>query len=506
MRYLKISLFLALKRLTAVVLVSILVHVAFPLEVSAQDANMLINLNASQYELDRLVPGETVGQAEIIIDQSDTISVEVIATTELNTSIEGPAGEILDENTTEDFGGQFTSFQGAQAPEGPLIMPVDSPGFHYMYVFPSLGPGNYIVHFEADPSLSEEVAVITQVLTDSPVSIALIATESKVTLGAPAVLSALVFEGSRPVPGAVVSVWIRPEDGSPVSLSLVDDGGDTDDVMGDGLYSGEFFPDSAGRYRAVAEIHGFTYDGTPFSRESATDFAVIALQGRLTGNVDDRGVDDDADGVFERVAVAADADMMEAGNYQLFVHLSTDDNKNLVRNTEVNLSEGVQTIEVNFVADDLLGLGKDGPYSISLIELDFLGDDITFTADKLVDPAQTRAYLLSQFQLMEPGDVSGKVTDDVTGAPISGVDVLIYDVNGDSVAEVSTDATGQYRVGPVLHPGNYLATTRNTQGFIDEIYSDIACSGLCGSPNREGTLIRVEAGRVTPSIDFALAK
>ncbi len=465
------------------------------------------HLIAAQVEVDRLAPDVSAGEADFVVDDCNQITVEIVATKAVATSVEAPSGQILTEDNIEALGGQFVSFETPQGAGGLLIMPFNTPGFHYVFVFPSLGPGTYSVRFEAAEPLTEELAVITQVLTDSTVKTSLIATEPNLELGDLAVLSAFVFEDAVPVSTATVSVVIRSEYGTVINLSLLDDAGSADDIAGDGIYSGEFLPSSTGRYSALATIEGVTTNSVSFSRVNTTDFYVFSPKARLIGVVDDRGVDDDEDEIFDRVTIETEVEIVEAGSFQVFVHLATAMTKKLVRNSgELNLPQGTHSVDIDFGAGALLDAGEDGPYEISLVEIDVLEEQAAITVDRLQEAGRTRAYLLTHFRPLQPGSISGRVTAEDTGAALSGVEVLVYDINGILTAEANTDASGHYRIALGLHPGNYLVTTRNTQSFIDEIYRDIPCVGLCGSPDRAGTIIRVEASFDTPSIDFALAK
>jgi hypothetical protein len=384
--------------LTTVIVVLVITSV--PKALKAQEPNIVISLSATQFNLDRLAPGQTSGQATFLIDASSVITVEIIATIgSLVTSIDGPNGEVLNVNTIGTFGGEFANLDGTLQPDSTLILPSSSPGFHYIYSFPSLGSGNYTIKFEADPSLAAEVAVITQVHTDSPVTTTLFTTEPLLVLGDTAVLTAAIFEGAVPVTQANVSVVLLPEGGTPVTLTPLDNGIDGDNAVGDGLYSTEFIPNSPGQYRAMAEISGHTAQGTPFFRQSATQFTVVASTGQLTGTLSDQGVDDNGNSLLDRIVISAEVNMAQGGDYNIFVHLKTAGGKSLVRSTSVNLPAGVQNTEINFEAAAFQELGENGPYSIELVELFSLGTKGAIPSDRLISAGQTLAYQLNQLEI-----------------------------------------------------------------------------------------------------------
>ena len=200
-------------------------------------------------------------------------------------------------------------------------------------------------------------------MTDSPIRATLIATKSLVELGDVVAVSAFVFEEDAPVADAAASVVVRPETGEPVTLDLLDDGVGADGVAGDGVYSAPVFPESTGEYSVVGAINGLTAGGVPFEREVATGFKVISPQGRIVNIVDDRAVDDDLDGVFDRVTVDVAVEIFTGGTFDLLIQLLTNDDRRLTRKSESNLlSPGTQTIAVSFESEGLVSVGVDGPY------------------------------------------------------------------------------------------------------------------------------------------------
>lgn len=367
----------------------------------AQAPTATIPLLTTQFGLERLAPGVISAQSDFVLDDSLSITVEVIANIGgLAVSIVGPGGEVVDEDTVFGFGGEFGTYEADPNPDALLVPPTFTPGFHYLFTFPSLGAGSYSVHFQADPALAEEVAVITQVLTDSLLGAALIATETTISLGESLVLTAPIFDGDQAVAGANVSVTVRPEadPSASTTLALLDDGADGDDLAGDGLYSVVVTPSLLGEHSAVAEVTGVSAGGLQFARAVATDFTVLPVRGKITGQLNDSGVDDNANGLIDRVLIDIETEITEPGDYLVFVHLETAAGERLVRRANANLMAGLRDVTVAFEALAFRRLGEDGPFDIALIELLFDGADGPELADRLRDAGQTQAYLLSQFE------------------------------------------------------------------------------------------------------------
>ncbi len=108
------------------------------------------------------------------------------------------------------------------------------------------------------------------------------------------------------------------------------------------------------------------------------------------------------------------------------------------------------------------------------------------------------------FVLGRGGRVSGTVADSATGAPLA-VWVGIYSSAGALVDSGGTDASGLYTSRAGLPTGTYYAHTWNSQGYVDELYNDIACpAGSCSVTS--GTPISVTSPLTTAGIDFALTQ
>ena len=105
------------------------------------------------------------------------------------------------------------------------------------------------------------------------------------------------------------------------------------------------------------------------------------------------------------------------------------------------------------------------------------------------------------------GEITGTVVDAVTAEPLAGVAVELWDGDGYSAGSTSSGPDGGYAFGG-LAPGVYFATSRNYQGYLDELYDDLPCPGgggyYGGCDPTTGAPIVVEIATATADIDFAL--
>jgi hypothetical protein len=107
------------------------------------------------------------------------------------------------------------------------------------------------------------------------------------------------------------------------------------------------------------------------------------------------------------------------------------------------------------------------------------------------------------FGLAAGGRISGTVTDAATSTPLASVSVRIYNSGGSQVTSGNTNSSGVYTTSRGLPSGTYYVRTSNSQGYLDELYDNIACAGSCTVTG--GTAITVTAGATTTGIDFGLA-
>src|SRR4030095_9285537 len=114
---------------------------------------------------------------------------------------------------------------------------------------------------------------------------------------------------------------------------------------------------------------GTSAGGMAFTRHGAASFTVVAKTSVLDGTFTDGGVDDNFDGLFDRVSMQVHTVTTVAGRYRAFVHLSTATGKELVRSGEADLTTARQGVTVDFEAEAFLQLPENGPYNADLIEL-----------------------------------------------------------------------------------------------------------------------------------------
>ena len=374
---------------------------SLPLIGNSQEPLGTIALLATQIELDRLAPQQNAAQATFFLDEANTVQIEVIANVnDLAIQIRAPQGEILTPNTIDSFGGEFVWFgeQPTTTEKNLPLLPFTIPGFHYLFRFPALGIGEYEVEFAAQSALTQEVAVITQVITDSPAAANVIALPQQLSLGESTVITVAFFDGQQPIPDAEVTATLVDETGQSQELWLFDDGSNDDAQAGDGLYSAQFTPPVIGTYRIAINIQGQNLQGTPCFRELGTQLLVLEPTSRLTGKTIVQGIDKNGNGLLDQLEIKVETNTIKAGEYRVFVHLETLQGQSLFRTTAATLNAGIGNISVNFEAEALRELGEPGPYQIKLIDLIYYGEQGVINSDQLRTVSLTPTYQLNQWE------------------------------------------------------------------------------------------------------------
>jgi Carboxypeptidase regulatory-like domain len=110
------------------------------------------------------------------------------------------------------------------------------------------------------------------------------------------------------------------------------------------------------------------------------------------------------------------------------------------------------------------------------------------------------------FVLQRLGAIAGTVTETTTDAPLPGLRIELYQLDGSYVGSDYTDADGHYLM-EYLDSGSYAVATDSYYGeYVDELYDDIPCPGgyNYGCDGEDPTPVAVMLETTTGGIDFAL--
>lgn len=237
-------------------------------------------------------------------------------------------------------------------------------------------------------------------LPESAITFAGKATPAAVRAGQALTLTGTVLADGAPVSGAVATATVALPDNTTRQVSLVDDGLGADVVAEDGIYSALFTDTTqAGNYRIAFRASGAGSTTTPaFSREDFGLATVSRSTSTLTGTFRDRGVDTDADGLFNQLRLEVDLSLSHAGTYRILGLLTDSAGNTHQANIVSALASGPATVALSFDGRAIFQNGVDGPYRLTSVRLAEEDGLALLPVDELADAYQTTGYGYRQFQ------------------------------------------------------------------------------------------------------------
>jgi hypothetical protein len=272
-------------------------------------------------------------------------------------------------------------------------------GTHASIRLPSTSTaGTYQIKIN-NSSVSTDTLVSASYITGSPIKVALAANSASYTVGTTVVLSSFVFNGSTPVTNATVNVLVMDEAHPELTPTLVtmSDSGTYDAAQGDGIYTGTYTAGAGGKFIAALRVTGTSPGGAAYVRNSATGFRVLPPLASFT-SFSDAGVDDNGNGLFDRVVVTANLQVQQAGNYRLELTLLASNGQQTQSSSTAALAAGAQQMTVEFTAKQIELLGVNGPYTIKNATLYHTSDPDEPIAAFTENGGQTTAYALTSLE------------------------------------------------------------------------------------------------------------
>ena len=249
-----------------------------------------------------------------------------------------------------------------------------------------------------------------------------------------------------------------------VPFTLYDDGSHGDIRAGNGVYTGQFTaPAENSELRIIVQA----------AKGNVMRFATTAVQsfgwsGEIIAVANDRGIDDNDNGYFDKLAVDVVVDVGQAGNYEVTAVLTTPDDKwstlalFTTYATKTPLATGVNTITLGFDGKALRGSGHHGAYQVKSISVDYFGEEFygSATVASARNPYTTGVYAATQFEGAELSVVkaSSAVVDDSGDG--------LYDQLEISVT-FTIQARGNYSwLGSLVDKYGNLITRANDRGWL----------------------------------------
>jgi hypothetical protein len=297
------------------------------------------------------------------------------------------------------FGFDVIAADSAPVTSGLFTSFLSLSGTHTLIRLPTTSPaGAYQIKVNTS-SVAVATPVYASYLSGSPIRAALSTDATTYNIGETVVLSAFIFNGTSPVTNATIIAAVADQEHPstpPVQIAL-QDSGPNDAAQGDGIYTGVYTTTAAGKFLAAIRATGTSSTGAAYARTAGAAFRVLpSLAG--FNSFTDAGIDDNGNGLLDRVAITAIAQVQRAGNYRLELSLAASNGSEARANATTNLLTGVQQMTASFSATQVKGLGVDGPYTIKNATLLYVDDPEEPVAAFRENGGLTLAYALSSLE------------------------------------------------------------------------------------------------------------
>lgn len=382
----------------------IVIFLFFGLRVMAQSNEGTTDLSAHETYLVKAPAGvaSTLIPFHVEVNGRDADGFDVtVSNAAAVVSVILPNGTEVNISNAASFGFEFETLAADSdaVTSGLMMSNFSLAGTHASIRLPSTSPaGTYQVKIN-NSTVSTDTLVVASYITGSPIKVALASDENSYTVGTPVVLSAFVFNGTTPITNATVEVKVMREDDpatAPVSVTMTDSG-TYDDAPNDGIYTGVYTPGAGGKFVAATRVSGTSPGGAAYVRTAAAEFRVLPPLANFT-SFSDAGVDDNGNGLFDRVVVTGNLQVQQAGNYRLELTLVASNNEQIQANSTAALGTGAQQMAIDFTAKQVAGLGVNGPYTIRNATLYHTSDPEEPIAAFSENGGQTTAYALSSLE------------------------------------------------------------------------------------------------------------
>jgi len=370
-----------------------IVILAFAMPLSAQSSDRPMATTAMTQDAFQLTPAAPATTRSVLVDTTPAFSLSLLAASRtLTVSVVGP------DHTRYTVGDPATAtFESG-------FFPIDTvstkPGAAYLLSFTSPMAGTWTLEASESATLTAPLDVITTTLLNNSTWLVLAGGGENFPVGSDVRLALVAFDGTAKIaPISINAKLFRPFDPTftPVAVTFRDDGLGADETAGDRIYEAFVNPGQAGTYQVQVNATGNASTGD-FARTTATELRIVPHNAQISGFTD-RGLDDNFDGLYDRIGITPSANIAEAGTYVVSVRLRASNGHEIQNSIEQSFGVGTGSAEVAFRAQDITrDLGVNGPYDVAEVRyFEEVGGNLV-PADIRYDLGSTAAYTLAQLQ------------------------------------------------------------------------------------------------------------
>ncbi|KAA3664603.1 MAG: hypothetical protein DWQ04_04845, partial [Chloroflexi bacterium] len=336
--------------------------------------NMVTDSSATNYEFTERVAGE-IGNLETISFTLpvDTSTLSVFSTKwltgTLNVTLTDPNSVVIDP---------------AYAAANPSEVVYDaSTNGNVSYIFQTTFPGEWTITIEASDDLgTNDVPYQTVAMVESMRTFDVMADNTLYSVGDTATVTATLKNSDVPIGGATVNLEVPQPSDPPTIVTLTD--------QGNGEYLGTYTITNDPGLVNVKVVATGNDNGVLFSRQEDLIWTIAIDSVNATGNYSDSPQDDDANGLYEKLGITVEFNVLEAGSFLISADLVSNGEIVAHASTPTELTVGVSNTLLEFDGKHILASQLDGPYTVSnlaVVSLEGTG----------VSPIQSNVYVTNEY-------------------------------------------------------------------------------------------------------------
>ena len=348
-----------------------------------------VSLNAFNFAGGMIEASQRAATRPLRIDKARAATIVVATTEDVSVSIGLPDGSTVGAEKTPRDGISWQSFSGHDPPP-PLELPGFGSGFNTLVTVASPQSGSYALDLTRKSDSGAAIPFVATVMMDSDLRLGLWVHSTRVLLGEPFALNAILLDGEKPAGNAEVQAVIMraPADGNSLAdrvgeQALVDDGRkDVDARAGDGVFSGVITPRSAGMLQVAVRARGRSAAGADFERDGGVAVVVSERKVQITLKPVTPSPSDRLAPLIVPVELKG-----ESGDYDVVVALrGAKTNTASVSEAQSVKLAGAANVDVVFPAERLAMLGSDRAYAVVSVDAYEVTKDDRVLRGRLIVP------------------------------------------------------------------------------------------------------------------------
>lgn len=205
----------------------------------------------------------------------------------------------------------------------------------------------------------------------SPISFTVSSVPASATFGSSLTLRAKLVTDTLPILDASIKGEVRTMTGITQTVTFADDGLHDDLLADDGVYGAQLTPSQAGGHRVSAVVSDTLPSELPYMRQDEALFVVSPVSAHFTDVYTDTAIDENGDGLFDKLRLQVGVGVDHDGEYMLFGTATTLDGTRMGTASTVISKTAGTTVAANldFDASMLVDRSADGPVVLSKLSL-----------------------------------------------------------------------------------------------------------------------------------------